>query len=174
MSWEVNEFSALPLSPPTWDFVLRCCPGRPVAAAATPASIHSPTAPLLGLLSLPCSQCAGDMVFLDDSRTLLFTTQTADTRRPDKVCPCHDKCPSAWVASRRLLLAPKSWAQVVLARSAARQPAAAAHLQGCACACMPRSSPSAPSALHKTRRMSRSGGSTLPPALQRRGPSGGC
>ncbi|KAL4457576.1 hypothetical protein ABPG75_012441 [Micractinium tetrahymenae] len=31
------------------------------------------------------SQCAGDMAFLDDSRTLLFTTQTSDTHRPDKV-----------------------------------------------------------------------------------------
>lgn len=32
-----------------------------------------------------CRACAGDAVFLNDSRTLLFTTQTEDTHRPDRV-----------------------------------------------------------------------------------------
>lgn len=32
------------------------------------------------------------MAFLDDSRTLLFTTQTLDTHRPDKVTACSAFC----------------------------------------------------------------------------------
>lgn len=29
--------------------------------------------------------CAGDFVFLNDNRTVLFSTLTSDTHRPDKV-----------------------------------------------------------------------------------------